>query len=418
MRRPILLVVLLATGLAACGAGNGSTDTIGNAITGGTPAPVVTAPAPAATTTQAATPKAVPAARGAGLAKVASFDSPVYVTAPPGDRSRVFVVSQKGQVWIVKDGRRLTTPFLDISSQVACCGEQGLLSIAFAPDYASSKRFYVDYTDRSGTTRVAEYRAPSATADRAITASRRLVISQPQPESNHNGGQLQFGPDRLLYVGLGDGGGADDQHGSRGNGQSLGTLLGKILRIDPRPSGGRPYSIPAGNPFRGRSGARPEIYAYGLRNPWRFSFDRTTGDLTIGDVGQNRFEEIDFARRGSGAGANYGWRPFEGFAVHTGGESAPGAVRPVLAYPHGDRGCSVTGGYVVRDASLPGLLGRYVYGDYCAGDLRAVTLAPGRATGDRSLGLQVEELASFGEDGRGRVYAVSNGGAVYRLVAR
>ena len=415
MRRLTLLVLLLATGLAACGAGDGRADkTTGNAITGGTPAPVATGPASAAT----AAPKAAPAARGVGLARIGSFDSPVYVTAPRGDRSRVFVVSQRGQVWIVKNGRRLATPFLDISSQVACCGEQGLLSIAFAPGYASSKRFYVDYTDRAGTTRVVEYRASSATADRAIPSSRRLVISQPQPENNHNGGQLQFGPDGLLYIGLGDGGGGDDQHGTRGNGQNLGTLLGKILRIDPRRSRGRPYSVPAGNPFRGRSGARPEIYAYGLRNPWRFSFDRTTGDLTIGDVGQNRFEEVDFARRGTGAGANYGWRPFEGFARHTEGESAPGAVRPVLVYEHGDRGCSVTGGYVVRDRSLPGLLGRYVYGDYCAGDLRAVTLAPGRATGDRSLGLQVGELASFGEDGRGRVYAVSNGGPVYRLVAR
>jgi len=248
----------------------------------------------------------------------------------------------------------------------------------------------------------------------ARSAVARQVLFQRQPEPNHNGGSLDFGPDRLLYIGFGDGGAEGDPHGPHGNGQNLGTWLGKILRIDPRASGGRPYTVPRSNPFVGRAGVRPEIYAYGLRNPWRFSFDRRTGDIAIGDVGQDTVEEVDFARRGGARGRNYGWRAWEGRRRNT-SESAPGAVFPVLQSFHSDGNCSITGGYVVRDRSVPALYGRYVYGDFCKGRLLSARLRPGRATAKRSLPFTVRRLSSFGEDARGRVYVTSLGGAVYRL---
>jgi len=316
----------------------------------------------------------------------------------------------------VRDGRVLRAPFLDISPQVVSGGEQGLLGLAFSPDYARSGRFYVDFTDRNGDTRVVEYRR-GASADRADPRSARQVLFQRQPEPNHNGGQLAFGPDGLLYVGLGDGGGEGDQHGGIGNGQSLGTLLGKILRIDPRPSGGHAYTVPADNPFAGRRGAKPAIYAYGLRNPWRFSFDRTTGDMVIGDVGQDHVEEVDFRTRGTARGVNFGWRAWEGTRREDPSLHVSGDVKPVLQYTH-DHGCSVTGGYVVRDPRLPALAGRYVYGDFCAGDLLTARLSQHGASARRALGLHVSSLSSFGQDDRGRVYAVSLNGPVYRLDPR
>jgi glucose/arabinose dehydrogenase len=356
------------------------------------------------------------AAAGVKLVSVGSFSAPVYVTAPRGDRRRIFVVEQAGTIRVIRAGKRLPTPFLDIRSIVKAGGEQGLLSMAFAPDYATTKRFYVNYTDKAGLQRIAEYRA--ATADRANSSSARTVLRYDGVEDNHNGGLIVFGPDRLLYAGTGDGGGANDQHGARGNAQDLGSLLGKILRIDPRRSGSRPYSVPASNPFVGRDGAQPEIYSYGLRNPWRFSFDRTTGDLTIGDVGQNAVEEIDFARKGEARGVNYGWRPLEGTRRNF-QEPAPGAVAPVLELSHSSGNCSVTGGYVVRDRGVPALTGRYVYGDLCKGELRSVRVGAGSATGDRAIPgvAKVDQLSSFGEDARGRVYAVSLDGPVYRLAA-
>jgi glucose/arabinose dehydrogenase len=349
------------------------------------------------------------------LKRIGEFDAPVFLTSPPGDRSRQFVVEQAGRVMVVRNGRKLGTPFLDIRDQVTAGGEQGLLSVAFAPDYAESGRLYVYFTDRSADQRIVEYRRRNA--DRADLGSARLVLRMGDSESNHNGGLLLFGPDGLMYVGTGDGGGGGDQHGPRGNAQNLGSLLGKILRIDPRAGGGRPYQVPRGNPFTGRSGARGEIYAYGLRNPWRFSFDRRTGDLAIGDVGQNEFEEIDFVRRGNGRGANFGWRPFEGRARYTAGESAPGQVRPVIVRKHSDGNCSITGGVVVRDPRLA-LYGRYVFGDYCKGRIQSARLSPGRARGVRRTSLEVSSLSSFGEDAQGRVYAISLNGPVYRIVPR
>ncbi|HEY3020700.1 MAG TPA: PQQ-dependent sugar dehydrogenase [Solirubrobacteraceae bacterium] len=369
--------------------------------------------APHATT---APPGARPAQRRAGrlrLVSIGRFDSPLYVTSPPGDRRRVFVVEQGGTIHVVRGGRKLAEPFLDIHDKVVSGGEQGLLSMAFAPDYARSGRFYVDYTDTNGDSRIVEYRR--ATADRADPGSARQVLFQPQPEANHNGGLVLFGPDRLLYIGFGDGGGGNDQHGPRGNAQSLGTWLGKILRIDPRAGGGKPYRVPSSNPFVGRAGAKPEIYAYGLRNPWRFSFDRRTGDLSIGDVGQDEREEVDFARRGRAKGANFGWRPFEGNRRNF-DEPAPGARRPAFDYGRAGGNCSVTGGVVVRDRGVPSLYGRYVYGDYCAGRLLAATLRANGARNRRALPLRtIPELSSFGEDALGRVYATSLAGGVWRF---
>jgi glucose/arabinose dehydrogenase len=346
---------------------------------------------------------------------VGRFEAPVWVTAPPGDTHRLFVAEQAGRIMVVRGGRKLAQPFLDLRSQVLAGGEQGLFSIAFAPDYARSGLFYVAYTGRDGNQNVVEGRR--ASADRADPSSVRLVLTMADTEPNHNGGSLVFGPDGLLYIGTGDGGGANDQHGPRGNAQSLGSLLGKILRIDPRRTGDRPYSVPASNPFAGRPGARGEIYSYGLRNPWRFSFDRLTGDLSIGDVGQDLVEEVDFVRRGRGRGANFGWRPFEGRRRNF-DEPAPGAIGPVLQHTHAEGWCSVTGGYVVRDRGLPALYGRYVYGDYCEGSIRAAKLAVGSPVRDEVLGLpRVESLSSFGEDASGRVYVTSLAGPVYRLAA-
>ena len=396
MRVALLLSLTL---LGACGSGDREDAGRRAAARAATPAPTAEA-----------------AATGVRLARVGSFDTPVYVTSPPADRGRLFVVEQSGRIMVVRGGRKLARPFLDIRRLVTAGGEQGLLSVAFAPDYARSGRFYVYYTARDGDQRIVEYRR--ASADRADAGSARLVLEMPDEESNHNGGLLLFGPDDLLYVGTGDGGGGGDQHGRRGNGQDLGSLLGKILRIDPRPSGSRPYRVPASNPFAGRSGARGEIYSYGLRNPWRFSFDRRTGALAIGDVGQNEVEEIDFVRRGKGAGANFGWRPFEGRRRYRDGEPAPGHVPPVIERTHDDGWCSITGGVVVRDRALGGLYGRYLFGDVCKPRIYSARLASPRARGLRTTSLRVPSVVSFGEDARGRVYAVSHQGAVYRLAPR
>jgi glucose/arabinose dehydrogenase len=359
--------------------------------------------------------------RGYGLTRVGRFDNPVHVTQAPGDRSRLFVVEQAGRIRVVRNGRTLKAPFLDLTDRVTSGGEQGLLSVAFAPDYAKSGLLYVFYTDLDGDERVVEFRR-GATPDRAVRASARQVLSQQDSESNHNGGLLLFGPDGRMYVGLGDGGGGYDQHGRIGNAQNLGTLLGKLLRIDPRRSGGRPYSVPSDNPFVGRAGARPEIWSWGLRNPWRFSFDRATGDLTIGDVGQDEVEEIDFVAAGKGAGAgagvNFGWRAWEGAHRIDGTQNPRPVVFPVLEYSHGAGGCSVTGGYVVRDPRLPALAGRYLYADFCKSQLESARLANGRATDRRGLRLDVPAVTSFGEDLAGRVYVVSQTGPVYRLDPR
>jgi glucose/arabinose dehydrogenase len=395
------MALVTAALVAACGSGDG-----GNAAS----------PAASGDTNTTDSAPSATESRGVRLKRIGRFDSPVFVTSPPGDTRRLFVVEQAGRVRVMVGGRLRATPFLDIRSQVTAGGEQGLLSIAFAPDYQSSGRFYVYFTDRSGDQRVVEY--TRASAERADAGSARLVLKMDDEEDNHNGGLMLFGPDKHLYIGTGDGGGAGDRHGERGNAQNLGSLLGKLLRIDPAEAGGKPYSVPSDNPFVGRGGARGEIYSYGLRNPWRYSFDRRTGDLSIGDVGQNEVEEIDFVRRGKGRGANFGWRPFEGRSRYVSGESAPGHVPPVITRSHGDGWCSITGGVVVRDPQLPALRGRYVFGDFCKGRILSAKLSAGRARSVRATPLKVDSLSSFGEDARGRVYAVSLGGSVFRLAAR
>jgi hypothetical protein len=362
---------------------------------------------------------AMPAPAGAqsgvvGLERVERFASPVYVTAPQGSIRRLFVVEQSGRIRVVQDGRKIALPFLDISGSVLSGGERGLLSMAFAPNYATSRLFYVYYTDRQGDLRVEEFRRSARNPNRATHAGRRVVLDIPHRQfGNHNGGQLQFGPDRLLYVGTGDGGASYDPPD---NAQNLGSPLGKILRIDPRPAGSLRYRVPPDNPFVRRAGARPEVYAYGLRNPFRFSFDRATGALTVADVGQNAVEEVNFTARGR-KGMNFGWDSYEGRTLVGGEPALAGHVRPVLERFHSSGDCSITGGYVVRNPSLAPLLGRYVHGDFCTGELRSAVLASPDARDRRSLGQDVAQLSSFGEDARGCIYAASLGGAVFRLTA-
>jgi glucose/arabinose dehydrogenase len=408
-RALLLAAVLAAVALVACGG-----DDRAGAQSTGTGAAPADVDAGAATTPAGAT---TAARRGVKLVQVGSFNQPLYVTAPRGDRRRLFVVEQGGRIFVVRGGKRLATPFLDVSAQVTAGGEQGLLGLAFPPDYAHSGLFYIYFTGTDQKEHLVEFRR--RTQDAADPASGRTVFVHDDPEANHNGGQLVFGPDGYLYVGTGDGGGANDQHGPGGNAQNLGSPLGKILRIDPRAKDGRPFTAAPSNPFAGRAGALPEIYAYGLRNPWRFSFDRANGDVTIGDVGQDAVEEIDFVRKGRARGRNFGWRPFEG-RTRIFDEPAPGAVAPVITQTHADGWCSITGGYIVRDRAVPGLYGRYVYGDYCLGELRSARLSPGRAKDDRPIaGVKtVEGLDSFGEDALGRVYVVSQAGPVYRFAAR
>jgi len=386
------LAVLLTLALPACGSANDQDPT---------------SPARAAPDDAAASAK-----RGVALKRVGSFDAPVYVTGAPGFPKLLFVVEQPGRILALQGGRQRT--FLDIRGLVGYGGEEGLLSVAFPPDYARSRRFYVYYTDNAGNIRVDEFRRRTAT--RASFGSRRPVIEIPHPvNSNHNGGQLQF-LGSLLYFATGDGGSGGDPPN---NAQNKDVLLGKLLRIDPRPSGGRPYSVPSSNPFVGKTG-RDEIYSYGLRNPFRFSFDTTRGQprIAIGDVGQDSFEELDYLTVGRANGANFGWDAFEGFAKYDGGTTDPGGtVKPIFAYGRG-RGCTIIGGYVVRDRRLPGLRGRYVYADLCEGQLRSLVPHLKRASEDRKLGLRVETPSSFGEDQRGRLYVASLEGPVYRLVPR
>jgi Glucose / Sorbosone dehydrogenase len=345
-------------------------------------------------------------APGASLEPIGSYEQPVYVASDPTDPDRIFVVEQNGRIRLTAQGQ--TTTFVDLDPIVLSGGEQGLLSMAFAPNYATSGRFYVFYTGtEDGALHVDEL---TASGDLADPATRHEVIAIPHPgATNHNGGQLQFGPDGYLYVSTGDGGGSGDPDD---NAQDPGTLLGKILRIDPRPGGG--YAVPPDNPFGN------EVWSYGLRNPWRFSFDRATGDLLIGDVGQGSWEEIDFDPAGAGAGFgdNFGWDCYEGrHSFEPVGCPEIGlTTRPVLEYASGPGAAAVTGGYVVHDPGLTELQGRYVYADFFAGQIRSFVPATPDAVDDRPENLMVENLSSFGEDSCGRVYVASLSGPVYRLV--
>ena len=341
---------------------------------------------------------------------VSGLDHPLYLTAPAGD-ARLFIVEQPGRIRIVRDGRLLEAPFLDLTDRVSSGGERGLLSVAFHPRYAENGFFYVDYTDQSGDTRIERYRVSAADPDRADPSSRKPILFVEQPYANHNGGLLLFGPDGRLYVGMGDGGSAGDPHG---NGQRRDTLLGKLLRLDV--DGGDPYAVPADNPFIGEPGVRGEIWAYGLRNPWRFAFDEPEGTLYVADVGQNRWEEVNVVRAGEG-GLDYGWNEMEGaHCFRADSCDRTGRVLPVLEYEHPD-GCSITGGRVYRGRALPDLVGHYFYGDYCEGWVRSFRYADGRATQAREWAFgDLGNVLSFGADAEGELYILSANGRVYKLV--
>ena len=354
----------------------------------------------------AATPPATPALRLETVAE--GLENPVDLAAPPRD-PRLFVVEQAGRIRVIRNGQLLATPFLDVRSRVQAGGERGLLSVAFHPRYSENGYFYVDYTDRHGDTRIERYHV-SRDPDRADPASARLVLTIAQPYANHNGGLVMFGPDSMLYVGMGDGGSQGDPHG---NGQNPAALLGKLLRLDV--DHGDPYAIPRDNPFVGRPKFRPEIWALGLRNPWRFCFDRASGLILIADVGQNRWEEIDAVpwRRG---GWNFGWNLEEGaHPYHDGAASVMPLTRPAWEYGH-ERGCSIIGGFVYRGRRIPALAGYYLYTDFCDGRLCGARVTESGVDPPREWNLHARgAISSFGEDASGEVYVTSFDGRVSRI---
>jgi glucose/arabinose dehydrogenase len=364
------------------------------------------------------------------LDRIGRFDQPVHMAQPPGS-DLLFVVEQPGRVRVVRDGQALKRPFVDLRRAVqdkGHGGEQGMLSMAFAPDYQDSGLAYLSYTDRRGSLRIVEYGHQPGDETRADKDSGRLVMKIGMPSPQHHGGLLAFGPDKYLYIGVGDGGPNGD---ARSTAQNKRILLGKLLRIDPltRPAligGGRrakdrptEYTVPSDNPYVGRPG-RDEIYSYGLRNPWRFSFDRARGLIAIGDVGDGRYEEVSILPLRKARGANFGWPGWEGNYEHQPGAIPRGrTIRPALAYPHGP-GCAVTGGYVVRDPRLSRIagreiVGRYLFGDFCTGRVFGFRYAPNGRGKERSFRFRVPALSSFAEDRSGRIYLISQNGPIYRL---
>lgn len=349
------------------------------------------------------------------LTPVASgFASPTVITHAGDGSGRLFVVEQRGTVRIVNSGGMiLPAPFLDLSGRLVSGGERGLLGLAFPPKFSSKRYFYVNYTRAPDGATVVSRFSVSANPDQAVATSEQVILVVNQPFANHNGGQLAFGPDGMLYVGLGDGGSGGDP---LGNGQSKGTLLGKLLRLDVE-AGIAPYRIPPNNPFAADSKARGEIWALGLRNPWRFSFDRLTGDLYVADVGQSKWEEINFQAASAVGGTNYGWNLLEGSACYSpsvGCTAPPGYSAPVVSYSH-DLGCSVTGGYTYRGPGNPGMQGIYFYGDFCSGRLWGLKKTGNGWQADvvRQTGLRV---STFGEDEAGRLYIADyTTGTIYRI---
>ena len=343
---------------------------------------------------------------------VGGLSQPVHITQAGDGSGRLFVVEQEGVLRIIRDGSVLDTPFLDIADRVRCCGEEGLLSVAFPPGYASRNHFYVYYVNNSGDLVIARYQT-SANADVADRDSEQILLLVAHPtNTNHNGGQLAFGPDGYLYLGLGDGGSGGDPPN---NAQNPGVLLGKMLRIDVETGHPLTYTIPASNPYTQTLGYRGEIWAVGLRNPWRFSFDRQTNDLLIGDVGQNAWEEIDFLPAGFNGPRNFGWNVREG--THTfAGPAAPDMIDPVAEYANGAGGtCSVTGGLVLRSPSLPDWSGVYLFADYCSGQVWGLVRDEAGTWTNRLLFSTDLNITAFGADVQGEVYLVHHGGAVYRL---
>jgi glucose/arabinose dehydrogenase len=375
----VSLIVTVLVHLVACSSGEATPTDSGATATG-------------AAATETASGPSLP--RFALTRVVNELDSPVHLASTPSEPDRLYIVEQPGRIRVIEGGSILPAPFLDITSQVRSGGEQGLFSVAFHPEYESNGLFYVDYTDQNGDTRVVEYGAQGSGAP----ARRRELLFVDQPYANHNGGQLAFGPDGRLYVGMGDGGSAGDP---QDRAQNLGEKLGKLLSLD--------VDAQEKNwTFEG----------YGLRNPWRFSFDRETGDLWIADVGERSWEEIDFTPHDSAGLENYGWNVYEGRHVFYPKDVNPRGhlVEPLAEYSH-DEGCSVTGGFVYRGEAIPAARGLYFYGDYCSGHVWSLARANGKAE-IRRLGVEVTGLSSFGEDASGELYLVSNRGGVYKLDAR
>ncbi|NRR32629.1 PQQ-dependent sugar dehydrogenase [Oxalobacteraceae bacterium] len=392
------LALLAALGaLAGCGGGGGDSGGADPAL----PPPTPTPPPQLA------------------LQLAASASDPVFLTAPAGD-ARQFIVERGGRIRILSNGGLLATPFLDIASLTSTSGERGLLSLAFHPDYARNGLFFIYYTDLAGSVSIDRLQV-SANANLADPASRVNLLSIPHASfSNHNGGLLAFGPDGYLYAGIGDGGGAGDPNG---NAQNTGVLLGKLLRLDvDHASGTLNYAIPAGNPYAGQAGKRGEIWAYGLRNPWRYAFDHVSGQLYIADVGQGEREEVDIAAA-SQAGNNYGWNTMEGRACYNAAScDKSGLVLPAFEYAHGANdanGCSITGGFVYRGKALPELAGHYFYSDYCKGYLKSFVYRDGAVTGPSDWGIAgAGNVQSFGQDAQGELYLLNSIGAVYRIVRK
>ena len=361
------------------------------------------------------------------LQGIARMREPVYLMQPPGHNSQLYVVQKRGAVRIVTNDHLLARPFLDIHRLVkhnGPAGDPGIAAIAFPTDYGRTGRFYVSYNNRRDALQVDEFRRSAGNPLVADPASRRPILSIPEPTEAHHGGLIVFGPDGYLYLGAGDGGPPGDP---TWNAQDLNVLLGKLLRIDPVPSGAKPYTIPADNPFVGGPG-RDEIWAYGLRNPRRFSFDRPTKTIAIGDVGNDRYEEIDYLPIAESRGANFGWPAYEGFAAFRGGVPRRATVLPALAYPH-HPGCAVNGGYVVRDPRLARIRGReivgdYMFADYCTGKLYGFRPRLGQRAGkQRSFRFDIRYLSSLGVDNAGHIYVLTergvkqgSKGSVYRLV--
>ncbi|MBP6471724.1 MAG: PQQ-dependent sugar dehydrogenase [Chloroflexi bacterium] len=343
---------------------------------------------------------------------VEGLDQPLYLTNA-GD-GRLFIVEKEGAIRIVQDGRLLDDPFLDIRDRVnADSSERGLLSIAFHPDYARNGRFFVNYTNLAGNTAVSAFQIGSS-PNQADPNSESILLTIRQPYANHNGGQLQFGPDGYLYIGMGDGGSGGDP---QGNGQNPASLLGALLRLDiDQATDAAQYGIPADNPFVADAAKLPEIWATGLRNPWRFSFDRATGDLLIADVGQNQWEEVNFLPAGSPGGSNFGWNIMEGTHCYDRNTcNQTGLVLPVIDYRHEQGRCSITGGYVYRGSQFPTLGGVYFFGDYCSGEIWGMTAGENGRFSAQVLYRSPSRIASFGEDAAGELYVVDISGGIYQI---
>ncbi len=380
------------------------------------PEPAAASPTPPPPPTDTPAPAAAPplSELQPGLRPFASgFDQPLYLTHSGDGSGRLFVVEQPGRIKIVENGQPLAEPFLDISAIVGTSGsEQGLLSVAFHPAYESNRYFYVNYTDTQGDTVIARY-STSDDPNRADPDSGKVLLVIGQPYANHNGGHILFGPDGYLYVGMGDGGAGGDPENRA---QNLGTLLGKILRLDV--DNADPYGVPPTNPFVGVADARPEIWSYGWRNPWRMAFDPATGNFFIADVGQNQHEEVNFEPAGLSDGLNYGWRLMEGLHCYNPESCDPAAqnlVLPIAEYSHSE-GCSVTGGYVYRGAQYPALDGIYLYGDYCSGTVWGLRWQPDGQWQQARLLDSGARISSFGQDETGEVYLIDHAGAIYQVI--